>query len=237
LIYILLPAYNEERALQKLIPDIARQLKLARLPYTLCLSDDGSTDQTASLVQTFALDLPLQYLRHDINRGYGAALRTGIVWAIRNAQPEDVLVMMDSDNTHSPAYIPLLVRKLEEGFEVVTASYVLAGGKAVGVPVNRRILSWGINTLLKAKCRVGVGTYTNGFRAYRIKALQDAFLAYKDKLIQASNFAGGTELFLKVVKTGARAGEIPFILHYENRGVSKINIPKTVAAYLKLLAL
>jgi dolichol-phosphate mannosyltransferase len=235
-IYILLPAYNEERALLQLLPNIISTLTPSGKPYTVCLADDGSSDETPALAKTWALQVPLQYFRHDVNRGYGAALRTGVFWAIRNGRPDDVLVMMDADNTHPPSDIPALIKKVEEGYDVVTASYTGPGAQALGVPLKRRVLSWGINGLLRAKCRLGVRTYTNGFRAYRVAALQKAYERYGNSLIQQSNFAGGTELFLKTTRTGARLAEIPFTLHYENRGPSKINISQTIRAYLKLLA-
>jgi dolichol-phosphate mannosyltransferase len=146
---------------------------------------------------------------------------------------------MDADNTHPPTYIPALRVKLQTGFDVVTASYTTGGGSARGVPFPRRLLSRGANALLGARFHFpGIGTYTNGFRAYRVGALQQAHRRYNDRLVEETNFAGGTELFIKTVRSGARPGEIPFILDYEKRGAdSKINIPKTILGYLKLLKL
>jgi hypothetical protein len=66
--------------------------------------------------------------------------------------------------------------------------------------------------------------------------LQKAYSRYEENLVEESNFAGGTELFIKTIHTGARAGEIPFSLHYENRGsTSKIHLTRTILSYLRLL--
>jgi dolichol-phosphate mannosyltransferase len=238
-LYILLPAYNEERALRELIPNISTELKAKSFSYTILVMDDGSKDGTAALLQTLSKDHPLHILHHPVNRGYGAAIASGVAWAVQNARPEDVVITMDADNTHSPSYILPLIQKLDEGNGVVTASYTISGGHAYGVPWKRRVMSFGANFLLGMRFHLpGVSTYTNGFRAFRLKALQEAYRRHGDRLVELRHFAGGTELFVKVVQCGVRAGEIPFDLHYERRGTdTKIHIPRTIQGYLKLLRL
>ncbi len=235
--YILLPAYNEERALGQLIPELAETLKPMGLPFRILVVDDGSRDGTPGVIQKWSPMIPIETLRHEVNRGYGAAIRTGILWVMKNGQPSDIVVTMDADTTHSPSYIPALVRKLDEGYGVVTTSYRMAGGESHGVPGKRRFLSAGANLLFQLRFRLpNVGTYTNGFRAYRLSALQNVYRRYQDRLIEQTNFAGGAELFIKTIRSGAKAGEIPFALHYERRGAdSKIRIWNTIRGYLDVL--
>jgi dolichol-phosphate mannosyltransferase len=125
-----------------------------------------------------------------------------------------------------------MAKKIQEGCDVVTASYRLPGGRTVGVPLKRRILSDGINILLGLRYSVeGAGTYTNGFRAYRAKMLKKL----SKPLITENGFAGGTELFLRVCLAGGKAGEIPFTLRYDYRGAdSKIRFVPTIRGYLRL---
>jgi dolichol-phosphate mannosyltransferase len=236
-LFIILPSYNEERALRRLVPDLAAALRPLRIPFTICIVDDGSTDHTTALIEGWQNEYPLQHLRHDENRGYGAALKTGYYWVSEHAQPEDIAISLDADNTHPPSNIPALVKKVEAGFDAVTATYSRDGGRAVGVPRKRKLLSLLANALLRMRFRIpGAYSYTNGFRAYRVKAVQKGFEIYGNRLIEEMNFAGGTEMFIKIARQGNRAGEIPFVLHYENRGNdSKINLARTVAGYLKLL--
>jgi len=236
-LYVLLPAFNEEAALRELIPDIHHTLTPLKIRFTLCLVDDGSTDGTAALAKTLAGRMPLQYVQHAANQGYGAALKTGVLWVLRNARPEDILVTLDADNTHPPAAIPDLIKKIEEGFGAVTGSYTAEGGQARGVPFLRTVLSRGANALFRMRFRFpGVAAYTNGFRAYRVRDLQNAYQRHGERLIDERGFAGGTDLFIQVVRQGARAGEVPFELRYDKRGSgSKIHIPSTILSYLKLL--
>ncbi len=239
MIFVLLPALNEAEALSRLIPDIGRTLQKAKLSYQIVLVDDGSSDKTPELVAEWKKSWPLEHLRHTHNRGYGAALKTGYLWIAQNAMPEDIVVSLDSDNTHSPDYIPQLVKKIEEGFDVVTASYWMKGGRMTGVPFQRQVMSFVVNTLLRVlKPMGGVRCYTNGFRAYRVSALRKVRDHYGDHLIEHTGFPGGAELFIKAGRLGAKAGEIPFVLHYENRGAgSKIRLVSTILGYLKLLRL
>jgi dolichol-phosphate mannosyltransferase len=235
-VFVLLPAYNESSALGVLIPDLGKELR-PRFDLQIVVVDDGSRDETAAVCQRLQNDWPVQLLRHPQNQGYGAAIRTGMFGILAKARETDVVVTLDADNTHLPTYIPAMIQKLEEGFDVVTASYRLPGGEMKGVPWNRRLMSDVVNALFRWRVpRNHTLCFTNGFRAYRAAALQKARQRFGDSLIQATGFPGGLELFLNVLAAGARDGEVPFTLHYENRGKqSKIRILPTILAYLHLL--
>ncbi len=235
-LYVLLPALNEADALSKLLPDLGDTLRSV-MPYRIVLVDDGSTDATPSLAAAWAKAWPMQLLRHPANQGYGAALKTGFLWVIQNASPADIVVSLDADNTHRPEYIPKLVDMIQDGFDVATASYWAPGGQMSGVPFKRRVMSSIVNGLFRRLRPIGeVRCYTNGFRAYRVAVLQEAYKRYGVRLIEQTGFPGGAELFIKVCRQAVKAGEIPFVLHYENRGgQSKIQTVRTIMAYLQLL--
>jgi dolichol-phosphate mannosyltransferase len=235
-IYVVLPAFNEAQTLADLLPAIGQTLR-PRWPYKIILVDDCSADGTAERVREWSQKVPLVYLRHEINQGYGGAIRTGMTWVCANAQPGDIAITLDADNTHPPAYFPALIEKAETGVDIVTASYTLPGARATGVPLKRRLLSLGANSLFRCSVPIaGTRAYTCGFRAFRVSLLQKVFRRYGEKLIEERGFPGGAELLLKAHACGARTAEIPFDLHYENRGgASKIRIGHTILAYLKLL--
>lgn len=236
--FILLPAYNEARALEQLIPAIQKAVAPLGQPYEILVVDDGSRDDTAVVIDRLKADIPVQRLVHSANRGYGATLLTGFEHVLAQAGADDVVVTMDSDNTHDPQYIASLLSCLEKNdFGIVTASYSCAGGKAYGVPPYRRLMSAGVNLLFRLVYPLGgLTTYTNGYRIYRLSALRKAQERFGHPLIRENGFPGGAELFLKVCRAGARPGEVAFDLHYENRGAdSKINLPQTIRRYLKLL--
>jgi dolichol-phosphate mannosyltransferase len=184
-------------------------------------------------------DLPVEEVLHPENRGYGAALLSGYRWILdRETGPASVVVSLDADGTHGPEYILSLVSKVREGWDIVTASYTMAGGAVTGVPLYRALLSRMVNGLFWLFCRVpGAYTYSNGFRAYRLGALQRAEERFGKSLIEETGFAGGAELFLRAAACGGRAAEVPFVLRYERRGKnSKIRFIPTILGYLRLIA-
>jgi len=234
--FILLPSYNEETALGTLIPAIRDVFVAHQMPYRIVIADDGSRDGTAGLLHRLSGEIPIEHLVHAKNQGYGAALNTGYTWIARHAEAQDIALCLDADNTHDPRYFLPMIQKMDEGFDVVTASYTMPGGRVFGVPPRRRVLSFGANLLLRLGAPVkGTRAYTTGFRSIRVELLQRVLTLYPT-LIDETGFAGGTELLLRMARAGARTAEIPFDLHYENRGGrSKINIQRTIGCYLRLL--
>jgi dolichol-phosphate mannosyltransferase len=235
-VFIILPAYNEETALTQLIPCIAENMDRVGRSYDIVVVNDGSSDKTSSLLASLQPRYPIIEVRHDSNRGYGRSIKTGLEWCHAHAGTDDAVVTLDADNTHDPVYIPKLIDQLESGFDGATASYSIAGGSASGVPLARRLMSRSLNFLLKMVRPIPhVITYTNGYRAYTLSILRKVRDIYGDHFIDETGFPGGTEFFLKCVASGGVMTEIPFHLHYENRGTSKIRIGQTIARYLKLV--
>ena len=105
---IIIPAYNEEEG----IADVITQLKELGGNYEIIVVDDGSTDNTYKL----ATDTGVKVIRPPYNKGYGAALKTGI----RNAEA-DVVLFMDADGQHQPSDIEKLLRHIGEYDMVVGA--------------------------------------------------------------------------------------------------------------------
>ena len=129
---------------------------------------NGSTDATAEVAEIWSNKLPLQVKTHDQNQGLGATLRDGVQWACDLAQPNDVIVTLDSDNTHTPELILRIIRMVREGHDVVVASRFVKGSRVRGVPFNRRVLSRIAGTLFKVIFPIpGIRDYTCGYRAYR----------------------------------------------------------------------
>jgi dolichol-phosphate mannosyltransferase len=233
--YVVLPCLNEKESLEELLPDLADQFTRAGAVFTLCVVNDGSSDGTEAFCASLPAEQRVIVVSHARTQGYGAALRSGFEWVLAHGRAEDIVVTLDADRTHSPVYIQAMIAKLEDGFDIVTASYSTAGGHAVGVPPLRLLMSWGVHQLLSwAAPAKGISTYTNGFRAYRVAALQRIVERYGKPLMEENGFAGGTELFLKACRAGARPAEVPFELRYDRRGVSKINLRRTILGYLRL---
>lgn len=125
--WIVIAAWNEALRLPQVLQD------LRALPYEIVVVDDGSHDATSAL----AADADVWVLRHQINRGQGAALRTGIDFALMQGAQE--IVTFDADGQHAAGDLSRLLAPLRLGeADLVTGSRFL--GEAPGMPLFRRIL-------------------------------------------------------------------------------------------------
>ncbi|MCL4499422.1 MAG: glycosyltransferase [Chloroflexi bacterium] len=237
MIYYAIPAYNEEDNLDLLVGMIASAMEEAKLEYKIVVVDDGSTDQTAAIIERLSKQYPIVALANERNMGLGKTLGKALRKASELSHPGDVVVTMDGDATHDPAYVPALVRRINDGADVAIASRFASGGEARGVAAYRKILSSGAGLLLKAAFPIkGVRDYTSGFRGYRAEALRKAFDDLGDGFITEAGFSVSPEIILKLHKIGANIQEEPFVLRYDLKGgESKIRIMKTISQYLKMI--
>jgi dolichol-phosphate mannosyltransferase len=140
-IHFLLPAYNEaeniELQISKLFT-IAKKLEFVGKVYVV---NDGSTDPTEAKVAHLAKSNPsLILINHSVNGGPGKAFTTGYEYIIRVAAPEDAIISMDADNTHSEQTVQMMLARLQEGYELVIASVYATGGMFIGLPFIRYVL-------------------------------------------------------------------------------------------------
>lgn len=233
MITVVLPAYNEAQSLPPLLTKLRNVMEGLAVPYRVLVVDDGSSDGTADVVHEFAAAMPVKVVPHATNMGLHQALRTGLRTAVLGADPDDVVITLDADNTHDPGHIPAMLKRLSEGYDVVVASRYRPGAAQIGLSLDRRILSRTVNVLLAAFFAVpGVRDYSCGFRAYRAGVLQRAWALLGDRLIEATTFAAMAEILLKLHALGIRASEVPLVLRYDLKGGrSKMQVARTVRSY------
>jgi dolichol-phosphate mannosyltransferase len=239
MIYILLPAYNEEQALRPMMEKIARVMADLRSPYRVVVVNDGSRDRTLEILRELAGHYPIDIIVHKYNRGLGETARDGFEYIAETAAPEDIVVRMDCDDTHEPTYIPAMVEKIRQGYEVVTTSRYVKGGGQVGVDLYRRFVSRCANLLLKFFFPIpGLKEYTCGYRAYRAALIQDAIAIFGNQFIdlKGMGFTGTIEKLIKFKMMGARVTEVPFVLRYDQKqSTSKVITSLTTLGYLVLI--
>jgi dolichol-phosphate mannosyltransferase len=233
LIIIVLPAYNESEGIGSLIESIGTSL--AQVDHQIVVVDDGSVDDTGAIVNTKTIDWPVTLVTHEINRGAGQAIATGIEYACTHYQAEDMIVTMDADNTQSPDLILTMIEAAQSGADVVIASRFVSGGGQTGVPWHRSLLSHGARIVFRILFPMGVKDYTSFFRMYRIGLLQQAITMYHP-FLEARGFAAILELLLKLRPLKPAIVQVPLYLRYDLKaGGSKMNILKTLIEYAGLL--
>ncbi|GGP77630.1 glycosyltransferase [Saccharothrix coeruleofusca] len=232
--HVVLPAYNEAASLPPLLRRLADVARTEEV--TAWVVDDGSSDGTAAAAEAVR-GLDVRVVRHPVNLGLGQAVQSGLRAVLADADRDDVVVVMDADDTHDPALIPRLRAEVARGADVVICSRFVAGGDDATAPPHRRALSRGAAVLFRRVLAVeGVRDFTSGFRAYRVSLLRRAAEHWGERLIEERGFACMVELLLKLRHCRPVITEVPLELRYDRkRGPSKLALRRTVAQYLRLL--
>ena len=236
-VYIGLPAHNEEIALPRLLQRIEVLGASLQKTITVVLYNDGSTNSTSTIARQWQERLSLVLLDCPQNKGLGAGLRALVRHVVETAHDNDILVIMDCDDTHDPAQIREILKSIEQGAEVVIGSRFMRGARVEGVPRLRRVTALGAVVLFKIVHPVrGVRDYTSGYRGYRVSTLRRASDSYGAKLIEESEFSCMPELLLKLNALGFLCTEIPLQLHYGLKPTtSKMDVASNIGRLVKLL--
>lgn len=236
-VLVVLPAFNEEPKIGTLLERIDEAMFEGAQEFEVVVVDDGSSDKTAEIVLQKAERMPITLLQHPQNLGLGTTIRDGLVAASERAHGRDIVVTMDADDTHTPGLILRMVRMLNEGFDVVIASRYQRGSRSFGVPLSRRVLSYGASLLFRLVLpTAGVRDFTCGYRAYRAEVLQAALSHYGDEFLDQDGFQCMVDILLKLRKMNIIFGEVPFVLRYDlKEGDTKMDISSTIGLTLRLM--
>lgn len=223
---IIIPCYNEADNIPKLQSELFPVVfKLAETRTTeVIFVDDGSKDGTwQALVDTFGDNqqgVSIRYEKHEVNRGLGAAIRTGFAAAQGNT-----IVTTDSDGTYKFETIPELLSYLTADVDIVTASPYHPKGAIANVPAYRIILSRGSSAIYQMLVNRHIHTYTCLFRAYRRRVIETV-------PFESNGYLAGTELMVNAMLMGYKVAEYPAVLYSRVFGASKAKIIRTITAHL-----
>ena len=237
MLYIVLPAYNEEKSIGPLFSAVMKSMRKLKIEYMVVLVNDGSSDKTKMRVNSFKWRIPLEFINHGKNRGWPAAVNTGLKFVLRKGRKQDVIVTMDTDNTHSPDLISKMLKMIDEGCDVVVASRFQPGSKVVGLTWVREMLSMGNSLLFRLLFPIrGVKDYSCGFRAYRLDVIKKAYDYYGASFIDQEGFSFMPDILLKLRRFNLKMAEVSFTLRYDlKKSTSKMRIAKTIRETLSLL--
>ena len=236
-VYIVLPAYNEEANMPRLLDSLRDAMDDSGARYQVIVVDDGSRDRTGTIVEEFAGQMPVQLIRHHVNQGLGATIRDGLLAAVARAGDRDVIITMDADDTHTPGLIVRMTRMISEGYDVVIASRYQPGSRVYGVPFLRRVMSDLASLLMRVVFPTrGVRDFTCGYRAYRASSLRAALSRYGDEFVNQEGFQCMVDILLKLRSLDLVFGEVPLLLRYDRKaGESKMKVWRTARQTLRLL--
>ncbi len=241
MIHIFIPVYNEEQSLKELIDNIFSEFAKRNTDFNLLIVDDGSTDNTANILDSYNKHSNVVVYTHSLNRGLGETERDGFEILARQSKSGDYLIRVEGDNTHDPKYIFDIIKKLDEGFDVVNTSRFQKGGSQKGVGPYRSFISYGANIFMKVLLRIkDVSDFSCGYRGFRAEALRDAIVVYGKNFLQLRGlgFTSTLEIIVKMKMLGCRFAEVPFELRYDKKqSSSKMVSSITTFGYLVMAVL
>lgn len=213
---IVVPVFNEEESLEELLRRIRTVAEQEQTQFEVLMVDDGSKDRSWEVIERLASEhSEVRGLKLRNNFGKAAALAAGF-----EEVQGDFIITMDADLQDDPAEVPNLLKKMEEGFDVVSGWKKIRHDPWHKV-FPSRIFNWFISTLTKVKLH----DHNCGLKAYRREVLSEVYLY------------GEMHRFVPVLAAsrGFRVSEIPIQHQPRVHGVSKYGFERFIKGFLDLL--
>ena len=214
-VVVVLPTYNERENLEGIADAI-----LAAVPEaTLLVVDDSSPDGTGTLADTMAAREPrLHVLHRTAKEGLGAAYREGFRWAVARSETR-AIVQMDADFSHDPGDLPRLLAPLMTGSDLVLGTRYMPGGRTVGWPLRRKLISRAGTTFARVVLLLPYRDLTGGFKAWRRELLE----AIRLREANASGYGFQIETTWWAHRRHAVITQVPIIFRERVAGSSKMS--------------
>lgn len=219
LLSIVMPAYNEGEVIGETIKAVHQKVKT---PFELLIVYDFNEDSTVKAAQKLKNKYKSTKLVKNI---YGKGALNAIKSGLKTAKGEAVCVMM-ADLTDDPDTLNLMVKKYEQGFDIVSGSRYMPGGRQVGGPFLKQLMSRFAGISLHYITQMPTFDPTNSFRLYSKRFLKST------KIESNGGFELGIELTVKAYFSGYKVTEVPTTWTYLAK-VSRFNMKKWLPKYLK----
>ncbi len=201
-ILVVLPAYNEEGKIGKMISNMSSEWI-----HEVVVVNDGSTDNT----EKESGDAGATLINQPRNMGVGAAIRAGIKYALEKRY--DIVVVMGGDDQDNISEIGRLLRPiLYDEFDFVQGSRYMAGGMKVNIPLFRRFSTGLFSWIFKKLTRYPITDGTNGYRAFRTSIFENENINLDQDWL--NNYELEPYLLYKTIKSGFRVTEAPVTKRY-----------------------
>ncbi len=212
---VVIPAYNEEETIADIITKV-QKYKDKRLIQKIVVVDDCSEDRTAEVAQ----NLGVAVVSHVVNRGYGAAQKTGQRIAVEEAF--DYVIQIDADGQHDPEYVPLFIETMKEGdYDIVLGSRFLNKSYREYV-FTRRVGIKLFTVIVNMLASVALTDITSGYKMYRVSCLKE--------LSRTSDKHPAVEQMLEISRKKMKIKEISIEMPIRRKGKSHLTL-KTYLLY------
>lgn len=202
-IFVVIPAFNEGRVIREVVNSVLAH------GYSVVVVDDCSRDDTSAVLRGSAV----RSLRHPVNLGQGAALQTGIAFAL-GCQAE-YIVTFDADGQHQAGEIrPMIDRLRQFGGDVLLGSRFLPGQAPIAMPVSRRLLLKAATAFTRLTTGLSLTDTHNGFRAFTAQAAGQL-------TITQNRMAHASQILSEIARLKLRYEEFPVTIQYTDYSLAK----------------
>ena len=192
--FVVIPAYNEAPRMGAVIRGVKKYCQ------NIIVIDDGSKDKTSEVAKKAGVKV----LRHRLNLGKGAAMKTGVETALESGA--EAIILLDADGQHDPKHIPEFLKQLEQGSEIVFGSRNLS----FGVPLVRYLGNKFGSVLISLIFGIYRSDMLCGFIAFTENA-------YKKIKWDSSRYGVETEIVARTGKNKLKYSEIPIATIYKDK--------------------
>jgi dolichol-phosphate mannosyltransferase len=224
-VWVTIPTFNEVGNLERIVRGALEWLERA-VPgdHRVLVVDDDSPDGTGRLGELLASELPaVEVLHRHGKQGLGRAYLAGFEHAL--AGGAELVVVMDADLSHDPAYLPTLLNRAQN-HDLVLGSRYVPGGHISHWPRLRRLLSRAGSLYARTILGVDIMDLTGGYRCIRREVLEQVEL----HTLRSQGYVFNIELTYRALKAGYRVAEIPIVFTDRAVGESKISLGIAVEA-------
>ena len=215
---IVLPVYNEADNIEPVLRGLERAV---RTPHEVIVVYDFDEDTTLPVVRRLALP-NVRLERNTLGRGVLNAMRAGI----RAARGELVLISM-ADGSDEPEVVDQMVSLAAQGADVVAASRYMRGGRQIGGPPIKALLSRLAGLSLHHLARIPIHDATSNFRLYRRSFLEQV------KIESEAGFELALELTVKAHRRGLKLAEVPTVWRDRTAGTSRFQLRRWLPHYVR----
>jgi dolichol-phosphate mannosyltransferase len=216
-VWVVLPTYNERENLEPLVRAVRSELDAAAPDHTILVVDDSSPDGTGEVADRIAgEDEHVRVLHRPRKQGLGQAYLAGFEVAL--AEGAALVVEMDADFSHDPAYLPQMIAAAGDADLVLGSRYVEGGGTR-NWGAMRRFVSRGGCWYARTVLGLPVQDLTGGFKCFRREVLEAIDLSR----IRSQGYAFQVELTYRALQLGFRVTEVPIVFTDRRVGQSKMS--------------
>ena len=206
-IIVVMPAYNAGKTLCEVFERIPNYAY--KMVSEIIIVNDGSQDHTERLVSSFLMKKypKIKLINHEMNKGYGAAQKTGYKEALKDGA--EAVVLLHSDGQYAPELLLEMTVPIYNGADVVGGSRLLGGEMKKNMPLIRYYGNRFLTKLENIIFNMNITTYHCGYKAYSRKALEKIpFEKYSD------NFWFDSEMMIGAKRNNLQIVEIPIPTRY-----------------------